>query len=498
MTTENVAEERPRSSELSRVGRTASPIVAAAIPVLLYLAYVAHYAVDIPSSDDWNMVQLASEAIHHQLGFSRLWWQYGNTRLFTGNVLFAAAGRVDHLNEKHIILLAAAVYIAAFVFLLLLLRSYLQRALTFLPVLMLGVVWFSVADVENSLWSFQVAWYLVVFFFVAMVYFLSNRRKHLNILFALSIVVAVLASITEVQGFAVWAVGLICIAWASPWGRRTYYEAGIWGSAGLVTAAMYFHNFRLGDSAKVCVIEGGTAEGCSLSHGLSHPVELARFLAVLAGNVFTTVQGSHVLRHELLGAVIWIAAGFVVVQSIRERRLGISPLPVLLITFALQFDLMLALSRLGQGAIGAGKNWYTMPNFILLSGIVVYASRHIPDLRRAREPGKRRGWLSEVAFGILIAFLVVQVAVSTNFGISYGRAHRARNVLTAQVIVALPLIPDAKRNCYFMNVVAGPPIETLYFLLSLAQADRLTLFHGSGAERYRTSHLPRIEACEKQ
>jgi hypothetical protein len=354
MTTENVAERGPRSEEFSKIGRRLSPIVAAAIPVLLYVAYVFHYAVDVPSADDWNMIQVASEAIHHTLHLTQVWAQYGNTRLFTPKILFAASGRLDHLNEKHLILFGAAVYVAAFVLLLLLLRPYLQRPLTFLPVFLLGVVWFSVADVENSLWSFQAAWYLVVFFFVAMAYFLVNRRKHLNVYFGLAIVAAVMASITEVQGFAVWAVGLICIAWGSPWGRRTYYEAAIWTSAGLLTVAVYFRNFRLGDSARVCVIEGGSQKGCSLGHGLSHPVELARFLAVLAGNVFTTVQGSHILRHELLGALIWIAVVFVAVQSIRERRTGANPLPLLLIAFAIQFDLMLAFSRLGQGVIGAG------------------------------------------------------------------------------------------------------------------------------------------------
>ena len=49
--------------------------------------------------------------------------------------------------------------------------------------------------------------------------------------------------------------------------------------------------------------------------------------------------------HEFLGAAIWIVGGFVIVGSIRDRRLGVNPLPLLLVAFAFQFDLMLALSR---------------------------------------------------------------------------------------------------------------------------------------------------------
>ena len=48
-----------------------------------------------------------------------------------------------------------------------------------------------------------------------------------------------------------------------------------------------------------------------------------------------------------------------------------------------------------------------------------------------------------------------------------------------------------------MNVVAGPPIESLVFLLSLAQADQLSFFQPGQTEQYRPSRPPHIPACDK-
>ena len=68
---------------------------AASLPAVLYLVYVARYAIDVPFEDDWNVIPLASNALHHSLAFHDRWAQYGSTRLFVPNLVFAASGRFD-------------------------------------------------------------------------------------------------------------------------------------------------------------------------------------------------------------------------------------------------------------------------------------------------------------------------------------------------------------------------------------------------------------------
>ncbi len=416
---------------------------------MLYLLYVFHYSLNVPLADDWNVIPLVSSAIHHQLTLSKLWRQYGDTRLLVGYLFFVTFGVFDHLNEKSIILFSAGIFIATFVLLLFLFRSYLQRRPTFLSVLVLGIVWFSVADVQNSLWSFQLSWYFVVFFFVVMAYFLLVPGHRTILFFALGIAAAVLASLSEVQGFVAWPIGLICLLWVGPWGRRTYYESAIWVSAAVVTTAIYFHHFDLSGGSTVCVIEGGKKASCSLAFALLHPVQLARFLVVLVGNVVPAGPGGFVGAHELLGTGICIVAGFVVVQSIRERRVRTSPLPVLLITFALLFDLMLALGRLGEGVVGAGLDRYTMPNIILLFGIVVYVWAQVPNLRKIRKRINSRDRVKILGCATLLGLLIVQCVVATQFGITNGITMKADTVTVARVVVNLDRIPERGASLLF-------------------------------------------------
>jgi hypothetical protein len=494
------------------IRRRASPAIAAAIPALLYLLYVSHYSINVPFADDWNVIDIASSALHNSLSMDMLWAQYSNTRLFVPYLFFAGFARLNHLDERTIALFSAALFVATFGLLLLPLRAYLRRRLTFVPVFSLGVVWFSVADVQNSLWSFQLGWYLVVFFFVAMTAFLVCRDHRPNSFFALGLVAAVLASLTEIQGFAVWGVGLICILWKSPWGRRTSYEAAIWLSTAALTAAIYFYDFNRGGGEAICRYFGMDAERCSTTFGLLHPVELGRYVTALVGNVVPTPPGDWVWAHQLLGGLICICAAFVVVQSLRERRLGVQPLPLLLIAFAVQFDLMVALGRVGRGVDNAGANRYTMPNLILVCGILVYALAHVrftrPGFARNGDGVARRQMLGAVAVTV---FLLVQGVVATQFGLTYGRVHNAYSTDVARIIVNLEAVPEAQRNCFLLATLLGPPplaaenpadrafqrrkSAELAGLMHLNRytliTDQLSLYRGTAALRYLAQGPPR-------
>jgi hypothetical protein len=402
---------------------------------------------------------------------------------------------------------SALIFIATFAMLLVLFRAYLRRALTVLPVLALGVVWFSVADVQNALWSFQLAWYLVLFFFVAMCGFLLGRRRYPRAFLGIAIVAAVLASLTEVQGFAVWAAGLVCLVWETPRTRRTAYEIATWMSVAIVTAGIYLVGLDTSSGKATCMIEGGDPARCSTTYGLTHPVDLAKFLTALVGNVVPTLRGQWIWAHQLLGVALGAAAVYVVIQVFRERRLRPYPLPALLIVFALQFDLMVALSRLGLGTNAAGVNRYTMPNLVLLCGIVMYAAAQLPagHSRRAR-PGSRPAMVLVAA---VAAIVVVQGVVGTRFGITYGRAQKAFAVDIARVVVNYPHMPVDQRNCYLAAAIfTAPPspdaraapvippdqiegIEDALRLIRLKLVrNDLSLFHGDGDRRYRAAGPP--------
>ena len=341
------------------------------------------------------------------------------------------------------------------------------------------------------------AWYLVVFFFVTMTYFLVVPRSRRTVFFAMGLIAAIAAALCEIQGFVAWPVGLICLLWPTSRTRRTYYELAIWVSTAALTTALYLVGFSFHNNS--CSVEGGQQGSCSFRYAVVHPVQLGRFVVVLIGNVvpvsLSAVPARYLLVFELLGSAIILSAVYVVVQSIRDRRRGVNPLPLVLIVFAFLFDLMVAASHLGEGPTAAGLNRFTMPNLILLTGIAVYACAHAPTLRKLREPVSRRDRLRTLQFAVLLALLVAQCVLATRFGITQGTVMRGGGETIGRVVVNLDRVPHAKRACYFESQVVGPPLYELQAVLGIAERNHLSVFQNSTSRHFRDMGPPILQQC---
>lgn len=145
------------------------------IPVI-YLAYVWHYGVNSFWEDDWSQVPLLDAARHGSLTLGLLWSQHNENRIFLPNLLWVLFDRLTHANAKSIMLFDAFLFVASYAFLLVIFRRVADRWLDPLQTIVVGLVWFSLADWQNALWSFQIAWYLILFFLMAMLLVLARRE----------------------------------------------------------------------------------------------------------------------------------------------------------------------------------------------------------------------------------------------------------------------------------------------------------------------------------
>ena len=355
-------------------------IVAAGLVPILYLVFIGSYAVNSFQADDWSLVPLVHAALHGGLSLGQLWQQHNESRLLVGNVIDVLFGFTDRLDARAIIFFSAGVFIAAYVCLLMLARKYLPTRLTPITVVTIGVLWFSLADIQNILWAFQVSWYLTVFFFVAMLYSLLVPERRRVLWFAAAVLLAVASSLSTVQGFISWPIGAICILWPGP-SRRGRSEIAIWFGTMLGAVAAYLPGYRF-NQGNTCV----AAARCTTSFELHHPLTSASFFFALIGNVIPgPIAGfsAHLAspaRFVVVGLALFAAALFVLVQSWRLRASAEAlPLPALLVVFGLLFDLTIAVGRSGSGIAEAVTfNRYVMANLILLTGIVLYALRACP------------------------------------------------------------------------------------------------------------------------
>jgi hypothetical protein len=396
-------------------------IGAASIAPILYLIVIHHFAVNSLTEDDWSVVPFIHEALHGNLSFGLLWSQHTESRYFLGNVVDVVFGYADRFDLRSVDFLSAATLIASYAGLLVLLRHYLCTRLTPVPVLIVSAVWFSLADVENALWAAQVPVFLTVFFFVFMLVAFSRPSVHRSTWVALGILCAVAASVSTLQGFACWPIGVICILWSRPWVHRVRIELVAWLVSLVVTLAVYLPGYNFSEG-NICLNQSQ----CTYSVALAHPTTSLRFFVALIGNVipggelFSTPRDT--APWEILGAVLLAAALFILVRSWRERDTRERfPLPLLLIVFPLVVDATITLGRAGGGISRAFDNRYAIYNLIFLTGIVVYGLARIPT-RASRSA--RRGWRMQVtylAIAVLAIFLCVQVTMSTRSGLTNSR-----------------------------------------------------------------------------
>ncbi len=458
-------------------------MAAAGAPALLYVLFVYHYAVNEPIIDDWQVIPLVASAIHGHLDLSALWKQWSDSREVVGRFALIGFGFFDHLNERAVMLFNAAVFIATYVLVLLLFRSYLRRPLTPLPVLVLGTVWFSLVDWSSALWAIRVNGYLCLFFLVLTLYVLLVRQDRARPMFGLGIAAAVLASLSFIGGFVAWPLGLICLVWSSKWNKT---ELAMWVIAGTLTTAVY--SFGYSSANVVC------RSHCSLTYGPSHLGQMIQYFVLLIGDILPSSKTgieSHLWVHGIQGAALLLVALLVVVQTMRERRTQPNPLPLLMIGLALLFDLITAVGRVReglQGAVDPGNSRYTMPNVILLVAIVIFAWAHAPKVHLAQ--GVRL-----VGFGALMTFIVLQSVVGTTEGISQGRAWHELWESRARAVVNLARIPSSERACYLEHAVY-PNVRTARAWYRPAKRSQLSVFQPAVARHYRALGPPHIPACD--
>jgi len=492
-----VVEDR-KATGWSRRHNTVLCVGATILPVVLYAIFVAHYTTNMPYLDSWSTVALVSSAVDGHLTLGDLWAQHLDNRMFVANLAFVGIGVATRENLQFVVGVSTVVFVGSFLILLRLLRSYLDRTLTPLLVLSMGLVWFSIADWQNAVAPFELAWYMIVLFLVLMLYLLLVARRTMWTV-ALAVLVAVAASYSSLQGLLLWPVGLVCILWTSPrrpgnWTRSVRQVTAAWAGAAVATIAVYFIGYQSNPPnqgnlfpTKVLGISGSTASANFVVH---HPGTVVRFFFVLIGNVIPI--GSLWVR-DLFGVVIFGAAIYVVVQSWRHRREGavIGSLPATLIVFGLLFDIFITAGRAAINIDESLLSHYTMGNVLLLVALLSYAW----DRMRA-QAGRTA---MKVVIGAVTAVFVFQVVTSIDNGISQAGASVQILRTGGRLDANLDRVPVQDRLCYGVTALftyGQPSLSNAY--LAKLRHQRLTIFAPGPYSLYRSQGLPILAGCQKK
>lgn len=386
-------------------------------------------------------------------------------------------------DERSVMLFGALLYVSSYALVLSLLRSYRGRMPGIGTTLVIGAIWFSPSGFLNPLWGFQLSWYLAIFFFLASLAAL-NTKTHRKWWLALAIALAAAGSLSDVQGFLIWPVGMASLLWS----RRRWWAYGAWLSGGLGTSLVYFWHYSFTNAG--CVVPSR----CTVGFEASHPLLTAKAFLLLLGYAVPTARPYFGI-HELLGVVLLCGALATILGTWRTRGTRGSAFPLLLVTYVLLFDVLATEGRAGENLVQLTSNQYVQVNLLVLVAFVSYLSGN-----SARATGQRSRVVHAGALRAVALLFTAQVIVGDSYGLRSARARHGGLEIEARLLTNQTRIPASEWACATTTVVfvwiSGPiAAYTLDPLIGVARSDHLSMFHGRVDRHYRREGPPTITAC---
>jgi hypothetical protein len=257
-------------------------------PVALLTWFIAHFGVNVPYWDQWELVALFTKIQNGTVSFLDFWAQHNEHRIVLPKIIFAGLAFASNWNNKLEMFFSLLLSIATFC---LIYSISLQgdpskrtqgESISLISVNILSCfIFFSLMQYENWLWGFQVAWFLVNLLFVGAIACLTLLTARLN---GYAIILAglccFLASFSSAQGLVTWlAISPLVFVSSKP-GQRIRLTT-LWIAAFIAVLLIY----RLGYT--------NLGPYPSIFFFFQHPLIALNFLLTLLGSMFegTAIPG---------------------------------------------------------------------------------------------------------------------------------------------------------------------------------------------------------------
>jgi hypothetical protein len=476
-----------------------------AIPVVAYIWMIHHFSVNTIYADQWSDVNLVSQSYSHKLTWSDLWAQHAEHRMLFPNLIVLGLAYSTNLNTTLETYVAAVMLLAAIA---LIIWSHQRRSHRahwwyYVPV---AALMLSFAQFQNSLWGFQLAWYLILLMFAITIALLDDRQLSWFVL-AIAGLAAIVGSFSSLQGLIIWPVGLWLLF--ARRGPRAMMLA--WVIAAVATTATYLWGFNGRESP----MKGGYLSP------FEHPVQALKFVVVLLGEVvgqpidhvgFAGLgsSGAFVVGLAILLAVIVVLVRF---GARRDNSTG-RPIGMCLVLFGALFCLMITDGRLFEGGafaglINADQSRFTTYTLLIPVGIYLVVLDSILEARYSIRPVEARSDADEVpvassvehvtarrhkrfptalaVIGAATLALVALVVVGDINGTQGAGSFRSTMIFNSRVLVNADKYPKSDLGGYLVNY---EPRGAIRSLANFARLHHLSVFDTPAAAQYAKQGMP--------
>lgn len=394
------------------VGLACAVSAALLAPAALYLWFIFHFGVNVPFQDTWNgTLPLLRDYARGTLTLAALWAPHNENRMLVPNALLVLLDDATRMNAVVDMVVGAILWVTSTLLLILLARRTLGLGWAWL----IPVPWvlLSFVQVENTLWAFQFAWMLILLLTVGVLLIIEFAPTNWG-WFGVAAGLAILASLSSLQGLLVWPVGLV-YGVGCGWNRRRW---STWLVAGVATTALYGWDF------------GPVQPRPQPAFLLTHPLDFTRFFVELVGGMF-------VYHHGPLALVLLLLLAGAGVSALRYRQgWARFRLPLALVVAGILFDLLVTEGRAPFGLTSALSSRYTTYNLVLLTGAYLAAVgiANSPSSLAEFERLLRRRPLEALLVVVGCTLVILQIWWGLPNGLHQGKVYLVNRTIGAHLL----------------------------------------------------------------
>lgn len=465
--------------------------IVALIPMLHLTYLVRHYAVEVPTLDDWEMPALIVDAHTGHLKWTDIFAQQQEARTVVPKLIFILSAANGHWDVRNLMMLSVACcWLTAGGIFILLRRSGLG------PIAVALCFWLAVLTIFTpaafELWIFASGFpsFFPALFLVAALVVNGTQRFSTTTKFVLSALLSVASTFSLPHGLLAWAITFPVLL-ASRTVSRWRSWLGAWFAVAALSAVSYFWGYQKPAALPEFAPAVSSMDylrfileflGGSLAYAWKHD---PAFAATLFGLLQITL---------LLSAVVYC------LRRIGDRVFIARALPwFALAAYSIGSAILAAMGRVGYGPSYALASRYVPFSIYLTIAVIALLALILHEQTKTRPTFRARAWACAICVFLVFAYLVPYKtgAFNTRF---FLRALSAKDRLARAAVLfshAIDTSEVIKKTAYPNDarpVIAGADALDRLKLLRppLVRANRIDALPHQAADGKRASG-----SCEK-
>lgn len=345
----------------------------ALVPPLLIAILLGILASDVPYWDEWELGSLLVKAKEGTVHSSDFFALHNGHQLAIPKILLILVALATDWNVRAQLLINLGVVCWTLAILVLLARQDRPGPSRALAIVGTSFALFSLAQYDNWLWGWQVAFFATIAFIVTAIAVLVLDRWRLVTRMTAAALLCALATFSSGFGAISWiALAPLVVMARRPGelrsGQRAWRtRAGLWLAVWLAA----------GTVSTVFSIAAG-ASSAPVAPSAPPAADLLLFVLAVAGTPWASIA----VPAAALGALSLALFSWLTLRSIRSDREGSMPW-IALGLVALGFGALAAMARAAGGWEGGASPRYATPAVLLTIAILHLAGRGAPDRRRS-------------------------------------------------------------------------------------------------------------------